>query len=104
MTGSYIQMVLALVFVVFLIIATGFVMRKKQVRSGFMSIVGYHPFGPKKGVAALRVGKEILILGVTPSEMRLLKTFKEGELDIPENEGFQNKLERLKLRIKADDK
>ncbi|MBI5741928.1 MAG: FliO/MopB family protein [Nitrospirae bacterium] len=104
MTGAYVQMAAALVFVVLLIVATAFIFKKKQAGTGFMSIVGYQPFGPKKGVAALRVGKEVLILGVTPNEMRLLKTFGEGELELPEGEAFHNKFERFRARIKAEGK
>jgi flagellar biogenesis protein FliO len=104
MTGTYIQTAMALVFVILLIIAAGFILKKKQNRTGFMSIVGYQPFGPKKGVAALKIGKEILILGVTTNEMRLLKTFGEGELELPDNDAFHNKFERFKLRIKAEGK
>ena len=98
------QMAAALAFVILLIVATAFIFKKRQNRTGFMSIVGYQPFGPKKGVAALRVGKEILILGVTPNEMRLLKSFGEGELELQENEIFHNKFEKFKMRIKAEDK
>jgi flagellar biogenesis protein FliO len=52
--------------------------------------------GPKKGVAALKIGKEVLILGVTSSDMRLLKTFKEDELDLSEGNAFQGKLEKFR--------
>ena len=96
MTGTYIQTAAALVFVIGLIVSAGYVMRKKQTGSGFMSIVSYQPLGPKKGVTALKVGKEVLILGVTPSEIRLLKSFKEDEIDLPEAGSFQNKLEKFK--------
>jgi flagellar biogenesis protein FliO len=96
MTGTYIQVAAALVFVLFLIFAAGFVLRKRQNRFGLMSVVSYQPFGPKKGVAALKIGKEILILGVTPNDMRLLKVFKDSELDLAEVEGFQGKLEKFK--------
>ncbi len=96
MTGTYIQSTAALLFIVALIIAAGYFMRKKQTGTGLMSIVSYQPFGPKKGVTALRVGSEVLILGVTPNDIRLLKTFKEGELELPEKEGFQSKLEKYK--------
>ena len=96
MTGTYIQVAAALVFVIFLIFATGFVLRKRQNRFGLMSVVSYQQFGPKKGVAALKIGKEILILGVTPNDMRLLKVFKDSELDLTEVEGFQGKLEKFK--------
>ncbi len=96
MTGAYIQMAAALVFVILLIVVTGYVLRKKQNRFGLMSIVSYQPFGAKKGVAALKIGKEILILGVSPNDMRLLKVFKEDELELTENEGFRSKLEKFK--------
>ena len=96
MTGTYIQMTAALVFVILLIFGVGFLMRKKQGRSGLMSLVCYHSFGPKKGVAALKIGEEILILGVSQSDMRLLKVFKDSELDLPDAEGFQGKLDKFR--------
>ena len=96
MTGMYIQMAAALLFVILLIIAAGYVMKKKQDKFGLMSVISYQPFGTKKGVAALRIGSEVLILGVTPSDMRLLKVYKDSELEINENEGFQSKFERFK--------
>ncbi len=96
MTGTYIQMAVALLFVLLLIVGAGYVMKKKQDRYGLMSVISYQPFGTKKGVAALKVGSEVLLLGVTPSDMRLLKVYKESELDLNEKEGFQNKFERFK--------
>jgi flagellar biogenesis protein FliO len=96
MTGTYIQMAAALFFVILLIIGAGLVINKKQNKFGLMSVVSYQPFGPKKGVAALKIGREVLILGVTPTDMRLLKTFDENELDLTETEGFQSKLEKFK--------
>lgn len=104
MTGSYLQMVAALLFVVLLIFATGYVLKRKQNRFGFMSIVGYQPVGPKKGVAALKVGKEVLILGVTTNDMRLLKICKEGELELTESAGFQSRFDKFRSRIKSEDK
>ncbi len=101
MTGTYVQTLAALAFVIILIIAAGYLMKKRQTGTGLMSIVSYQPFGPKKGVTALKVGSEILILGVTQTDIRLLKTFKEGELDLPEKDGFQSKLEKYKA-IGAD--
>lgn len=95
MTGMYVQVAAALAFVILLILSAGFILKRKQNRFGLMSVVSYQPFGPKKGVAALKIGKEILILGVTQNDMRLLKIFRDDELDITENEGFQNKLEKF---------
>jgi flagellar biogenesis protein FliO len=95
MTGMYIQVAAALVFVILLIMGAGYVIKKKQNKFGLMNVVSYQPFGAKKGVAALKIGREVLILGVTPSDMRLLKTFKEDELDLGEGDGFQSKFEKF---------
>ena len=104
MTGSYIQMAAALLFVIFLIVAAGYVLKRKQNRFGFMSIIGYQAVGPKKGVAALKVGREVLILGVTSNDMRLLKTFKEDELELTESGSFQNKFDKFRSRIRVEGK
>ena len=104
MTGSYIQMAAALLFVIFLIVAAGYVLKRKQNRFGFMSIIGYQTVGPKKGVAALKVGREVLILGVTSNDMRLLKIFKEDELELTETESFQNKFDKFRSRIRVEGK
>jgi flagellar biogenesis protein FliO len=95
MTGTYLQVGAALLFVVLLIMAGGFVLKKKQNRFGLMSIVSYQPFGPKKGVAALKIGKEVLLLGLTPNDIRLLRVFKDEDIDIPETEGFQGKFQKF---------
>jgi len=104
MTGSYIQMAAALLFVIFLIVAAGYFLKRKQNRFGFMSIIGYQTVGPKKGVAALKVGREVLILGVTSNDMRLLKIFKEDELELTESESFQNKFDKFRSRIRVEGK
>jgi flagellar biogenesis protein FliO len=95
MTGTYLQVAAALLFVVLLIVAGGFVLKKKQNRFGLMSIVSYQPFGPKKGVAALKIGKEVLILGLTQNDIRLLRVFKDEDIDMPETEGFQGKFQKF---------
>lgn len=95
MTGAYLQVAAALLFVVLLIVAAGFVLKKKQNKFGLMSVVSYQPFGPRKGVAALKIGKEILILGVTQNDMRLLKIFKDDEIELTEDKGFQSKFEKF---------
>ena len=97
-------MAAALLFVIFLIVAAGYFLKRKQNRFGFMSINGYQTVGPKKGVAALKVGREVLILGVTSNDMRLLKIFKEDELELTENESFQNKYDKFRSRIRAEGK
>ena len=95
MTGTYLQVAAALLFVVLLIVAAGFVLKRKQNRFGLMSVVSYQPFGPKKGVAAMKIGKEVLILGLTPNDIRLLRVFKDEDIDLPETEGFQGKFQKF---------
>ena len=96
MTGTYIQMAGALTLVLLLIFGVAYIVRKKQNRVDLMSVISYQNIGPKKGVAALRIGKEVLILGVTTNEVRLLKTFQDEELDLGEAESFHSKLDRFK--------
>ncbi len=100
MTGTYIQMAGALTFVLLLIFGTAYLVRKKQNRLDLMSVVSYQNIGPKKGVAALKIGKEVLILGVTTNEVRLLKTFKDDELQLEQVDGFQSRLEKFKRQEK----
>jgi len=95
MTGTYLQVAAALLFVVLLIGAAGFVLKRKQNRFGLMSVVSYQSFGPKKGVAAMKIGKEVLILGLTPNDIRLLRVFKDEDIDLPETEGFQGKFQKF---------
>ena len=102
MTGAYIQMIAAFIFVVLLILAAGSIMKKKQNKCKLMNIIGYQSMGPKKSVAALKVGKEVLILGVTTNDMRLLRVFKDSELDLPEPESFQSKLKMARSSEHCD--
>ncbi len=95
MTGTYIQMTAALIFIILLIFAAAFVMRKKNNGLGLMSVISYQSFGQKKGVAALKIGSEVLILGLSANDMRLLKTFKEDELDLPESNTAHGKFDML---------
>lgn len=80
MIGTVLQMVFALAVVLFMIYGMSYMMKKRQRHTGFMSMIEYMPFGPKKGVAALKVGPDVLILAVTPTDFRLLKTVSEKDL------------------------
>jgi len=86
MITSYLQMIFALSFVIVLIVGAGYLMKRRQNKYGLMNILSYQSMGPRKGVAAIKIGKEILILGITPNDMRLLKTFREDEINITERE------------------
>lgn len=77
MTEMAMQMALALGLVVCLIYALSFVYRKKQKAANLVNLVAYQSFGQKMGIAAVRVGNEILVLGVTPTDMKLLKKIQD---------------------------
>jgi flagellar protein FliO/FliZ len=75
MTWAYLQTMAALAAVVALIYVAAHLLKKRQLGVGRrMRIEEYLAMGPKKGIAAVRVGEEVLIIGVTPTDLRLLKT------------------------------
>lgn len=95
MTGSYIQMGAALAAVALLIVLLSLFLKRKQQAPGLMHVVAYQSIGPKKGVAALRVGGEILLLGVTPTDVRLLRTYDEkilGDENMPGDADIAGKI------------
>lgn len=97
MTGMYIQMVLALGAVVGLIYAVGFFLKKKQQgRESLMNILAYQSFGQRKGIAALKIGKEVLLVGVTSTDIKLLKTYAEEDLEKATVSELNDKLKKLK--------
>jgi flagellar biogenesis protein FliO len=98
MTTVYIQTAAALVFVIILIVGLSYFMRKRQGAEGFMKVVGYQSLGPKKGVAAVKIGREILLLGVSVSDIRLLKVYPDDELIVPEKPNFQDRLHGIMRR------
>src|SRR5512135_1613167 len=67
------QTVAALAFVVFLILLLALGYRKRNRDSGLIRLVSYQAIGQKMGVAALKIGGEIFILGVTPTDFKVLK-------------------------------
>ena len=96
MIGAYIQIIIALAGVVGLIFLLGFFIRKKQDKAGLMNVLAHQSFGPKKGVAAVKIGKEVLLLGITSTDIKLLKTFAENELDTGIAGNTNDKLNRLR--------
>lgn len=96
MIDLYIQMAIALVVVVGLIFLMSFIMKKRQLKPGIMSILSYQSFGPKKAIVALGIGKEILLVGITPTDLKLLKTYHENDLEADSVKELNDKLVRLR--------
>jgi flagellar biogenesis protein FliO len=96
MIGTYLQMTVALVVVIGLIVVIGTVLKRKQTKSSLMTVLTYQSFGPKKGIAAIKIGAEILLVGVTSTDLKLLKTFDESELDPELIKDINEKLNKLR--------
>lgn len=96
MTDLYLQMILALGAIIGLILVLAFFLRKRGPKGGMMQVVAYHSLGPRKGLAAVKVGREVLLLGVTTTDLKLLKTMSEADL-LPEPRGdLAERLEHLR--------
>ncbi|MBF0540863.1 MAG: flagellar biosynthetic protein FliO [Nitrospirae bacterium] len=78
MIDMVINMTGGLIVVIILIFLLAYIYKKNQQHSaGIMSIKQYLSLGPKRGFAALKVGNEIMIVGITPTDFKLLKTYDE---------------------------
>jgi flagellar biogenesis protein FliO len=83
MTWAYLQMMAALAAVTALIYAAAHFMKKRQSGGGRrMRIEEYLAMGPRKGIAAVRVGAEVFIIGVTPNDFRLLKAIPGADFAV----------------------
>ncbi|MDA8089875.1 MAG: flagellar biosynthetic protein FliO [Nitrospiraceae bacterium] len=89
---TYLRMFAALGLVIGLIYAAAAFARKRQGKPGILSMLAYQGFGPKKGIALMRLGKDVLLVGVTPTELKLMKIYSSRELELegpgtPERKG-----------------
>lgn len=105
MSDLYFQVITALGAVLGLIFLLAFFIRKRQVRDEIMKVIAYHPLGTRKGIAAMKVGEEVLLLGVTPSDIKLLRRYNASDI---ETEGIREiskkvmTLRRLKEGLSED--
>jgi len=99
----FIQTAAALAFVLLLILGMAFVHKKKQPGiHGLFQLVAYHSFGPRRGVAALRVGREVLILGVTNADFKLLRVMDADKLGVRAEEPSVSEAVLRLRKIKED--
>jgi flagellar biogenesis protein FliO len=73
MIDIYLHMGVALILVSGLIFLLGLFFKKRQDKESLMKIMGYQSLGPKKGIAMVKVGPEVLLVGVTATDIKLLK-------------------------------
>ncbi|MEW6184293.1 MAG: flagellar biosynthetic protein FliO [Thermodesulfobacteriota bacterium] len=101
MIDGSIPFITALVGLVLSLVVLGFLFRRKQKQSHIIQMVAYQSLGAKKGVAALQVGKEILVVGIMPNGFRVLKTVEAREVLEPREAPFSDSLEKLR-RLKEE--
>ncbi len=94
----------AVVGLILSMVVLGVLFRRKQKQSHILRMVAYQSLGSKKGVAALQVGSEILLLGIMPTGIRVLKTMEAKEaIEIPDK-GYSERMEKLrKLKEEIDE-
>ncbi len=82
MIDLYLHMGIALILVSGLILVLGQFLRKRQGKESPMKVMGYQSLGPKKGIAMVKVGREVLLVGVTATDVKLLKSL-DDRIDEP---------------------
>lgn len=98
MMDSYIQMLFAFGAVSgLLLIFYGFAMRRRQAEKGLINIIAYRVLDPRRGVAVavMKIGEELLFIGVTPNDMKVLKTLPDSEMRELNSEVRKQKKENL---------
>jgi len=97
MTDLLLQMGAALAFVILLIAAAAWAYRKKRpAEPGHIALVAYHPFGPRRGIAAVRVGREVLVVGVTNADLKLFRVVDADALESGTVAAVADKVRRLR--------
>lgn len=83
MSGEFLRVGFSLIAVVLLIVVAARLMqnRVQQPGMGLLRILGYLSLGPRRSIAVIKAGKEILLIGVTPTDIKLLKSMQEDEFD-----------------------
>ena len=104
MIESSLTLATALIGLILLMVVLAVLFRKKQKQSHIIRMVAYQSLGSKKGVAALQVGNEILLMGVMPNGIRVLKTMPAKEVIEVQGNPYSDRMEKLmKLKEEIDE-
>lgn len=83
--AAVLRMVISLVFIVFLILAGAWMMRRAGwLRAGAgqaLKVIGSQSLGARSSIAIVQVEDARLILGVTPQQITLLHTMPAGDIE-----------------------
>ena len=87
-TGQYLQMILALVFIIGLIFAVAWLMRRMgnlpTSSRGALKVLTGISIGQRERVVLMQAGKTQLLLGVAPGQIRTLHVFDEPVIEADE--------------------
>ncbi|VAX28861.1 hypothetical protein MNBD_NITROSPIRAE03-751 [hydrothermal vent metagenome] len=93
MMQETLKIAVSLIFIVGLILViAGFMKKRTGTGSEILKTLGYLNLGPRKGIAIIKAGEEILLVGITTNDLKLLKTLPESALE--------NELKTLKDNIR----
>ncbi len=93
MMEETLKIAVSLVFIVGLIlVVAGFMKKRTGTGSEILKTLGYLNLGPRKGIAIIKAGEEILLIGITTNDLKLLKTLPKSALE--------NELKTLKDNIR----
>ncbi len=96
MTTALVQMIAALGLVVGLIFGIAFVYRKRAKSTGIVSLLSYQSLGQKVGIAAVKIGDEVLVLGITPTDFKLLRKIDAAGQVMRAEDGSAERLQKLR--------
>ncbi len=106
-TGSYVQVILGLVFVVLLIFGLAWLVRRmgrlQSVIGGSMKLLGGLSLGQRERAVLVQIGETQMLLGVAPGSVRTLHVFDKPVVSAttsPTGESFADKLNAV-LKQKA---
>jgi flagellar biogenesis protein FliO len=93
------QMFSALFIVIILIFGLSLIYKKRQKSAGLIDIIEYRSFGQKMGIAAMRINKEIFIMGITPTDMKVIERFGEEIIEKPSINSAEKDKSSISRRI-----
>jgi flagellar protein FliO/FliZ len=98
MTLELIKIGLSLVFVLGIIMIASRVLMNRMggSQNQFIKTLGFLSLGPRKAIAVVKAGKEVILIGVTHNDLKLIKAYPEEEF-ATELQSLKKNLNHLKL-------
>ncbi len=97
MTLELLKIGLSLVFVLAIITIGSKILMNRMgaTQNQFIKTLAFLSLGPRKAIAVLKAGKEIILIGVTPNDLKLIKAYPEEEF-ATELQGLKKNINHLK--------